>query len=54
MLHGELQRLAVAACEFLRLTFAAAIPDGTHGVDDEAGRKTIALGDLRITGLATD
>ena len=50
--QGQLQRGAVGGDQQLPLPVAAAPPDGTHGVDDELRRQTVALGELGLSRFA--
>src|SRR5579862_1826810 len=50
--HGQVQRRAIAGCQQLLLTLAAAVPDRTDGVNDMLRRQPITAGDLGGAGRA--
>src|SRR4051812_39430313 len=49
---GEFEGAAVAGGEQFGLAGFSVLPDRPDGVDDMPGRQAIALGDLRVAGLA--
>src|SRR3984893_17303610 len=50
--HGQIQRRAIAGCQQLLLTLAAAIPDRTDGVNDVLRRQPMTPRDLGGAGRA--
>jgi glyoxylate carboligase len=52
MLHGKLQRGAIAAGKQFRLLMVAATPDRPDSMNDMAGRQVVAPGDLGLAGIA--